>query len=328
MDRVPVRRRSILSLCVAALGVPPFDARGSTRPLIGVLAPSTLARERVTLAPFFERMAELGWTEPAAVSYVWRTADDDLARLPRLAQDLVLQRPDLIYAPPEPAALAARRATATIPIVFATGTDPVSAGLIASFARPGGNVTGTISIADSLAPKLVQLLLQVKPNIRTIGLVGAPADPRWTADRRALAAMAPALGVRIVPAPADDSRAFDAAIARVVSEGAEALVTGTTTVFNQRERLLEAANSRGLPVAGHRTELAEAGALLAYSPPLWRQIRRSADIADKVLRGESPASIPVEQTNEFELVLNLRAARALKLTFPPALVARADRVID
>jgi putative ABC transport system substrate-binding protein len=324
-----VCRRSIVSwLSIATFTFRHGIARAARPPLIGVLAPSTLAKERVTLAPFFQRMAELGWVEPATVSYLWRTADDDLSVLPRLAQELVAKRPDLIYAPPAPSAVAARAATHTIPIVFATGTDPVGLGLVASLAKPGGNVTGAISVADSLAPKLAQLLLQVKPTMRAIGLVGAPADPRWSADQQALAAIAPALGLRIVPAPADDARGFEAAVARIASAGGEALVTATTLVFNQRERLLEAANARHLPVAGHRGEMADAGALLAYSPPLWRQIQRSADIVDKILHGENPATIPVEQPIEFELVLNLRSARAFNLAFPPALVTRADRVID
>jgi putative tryptophan/tyrosine transport system substrate-binding protein len=238
------------------------------------------------------------------------------------------RRPELIYAPPSTAALAARKATASIPIVFATSTDPVGSGLVQSLARPGGNVTGASSVAESLAPRLVQLLREIVPSVNVIGFVGDPFDPRWKIDGEALARLEPTFGITIRTARASDPGQLDAAIDALIKQRVHAIVTGSTITYNLRHRLMEIASRSQVPVAGHRAELAEAGALLSYSGPLHEQLRRSAQLVDKVLRGQRPADIPVEQPTKFELVVNLNAAKALGLTVPQSVVLAADRLIQ
>ena len=328
----PGRRRTLLVAGLAAGAVPwlraqPAAGDGGLR-RIGVLAPSTAAKEALTLEPFFAEMRQLGWVEGRSVAYDRAFGDDRPERLARAAAELVARRPELIYAPPAPAAVAARRATATIPIVFGTGTDPVGTGLVASLARPGGNVTGVASAIDSLAPKLVELLATVLPDVRRIGLLDDPTDPRSLIDRRVLGPLAVTRGLTLVAGPVRSADEFDAAVQGLIDQRVDAIVTSTALVFNQRRRLLQRTLAARVPVAGHRSELADEGALLTYGASLAAQLRRSAHFVDKVLRGASPAELPVEQPTVFEMVLNLRTARALGIAVPASLVLRADRVIE
>ena len=273
-------------------------------------------------------MRRLGWNEGTNVRYIWRTADDRLEALHGLAKDLVSQQPDLIYAPPAPAAIAARAATRSIPIVFATGTDPVGTGLVDSLAKPGGNVTGAISVAESLAPKVVEILLQIMPAIKVVGLVGAVGDPRWTADQAALAPVAARLGLTVFAESALNEVQLESAVRKLHARKVQALVTNSSISFNLRQRLMQLANKLRLPVAGHRAELVQAGALFSYGGRLSAQLQRSAELVDKILHGANPASIPVEQPTQFDLVLNRRAAQAHGLVFPKVLLASAGRIID
>lgn len=325
------RRRFMLAFgaCLAghAAWVHAQMSAGSPR-RIGVLAPSTHAKEEVTLLPFFEEMRRLGWIEGQTVAYDRAYADDQQTVLPRLAAELVARRPELIYAPPQSAAVAARQATQTIPIVFATGTNPVGSGLVSSLARPGGNATGVISVIDSLAPKLVELMGEVLPNAKRLGLPGDPTDPRATVDRLALAPVAAARGLTIIVGEASSPLELDAAVARLLGQQVDVIFTSTTITFNLRGRLMELTNQRRVPVIGHRAQLADAGALLAYSAPLADQLRRSAHLVDKVLKGAKPADIPVEQPTRFELVVNLKAARELGIRIPHSVLLRAERVIE
>lgn len=301
-------------------------AQDATPRRVGVLAPSTRAREEATLKPFFDEMKRLGWSEGHNIVYERVYGDDHQDRLPRLALDLVARHPELIYAPPQPAAVAARRATSTIPIVFATGTDPVGAGLTESLARPGGNVTG-IGMFDSLAPKGLELLGEILPATRRIGLVGDPADPRFDIDRSALAPLLPRLGMSLQALPARDPSTLEAAVGQLMSGRVEAVFTCSSITFNLRRQLIGLTLPERVPVFGHRAEMAEDGALLAYGASLPEQIRRSAMVVDKVLRGARPAEIAVEQLNTVELVLNLRTAKALGITIPRSVLVRADRTI-
>jgi putative ABC transport system substrate-binding protein len=291
---------------------------------VGVLAPSTAAREAVTLKPFFEEMRQLGWIEGQNITFDRVYADDRMEDLPQRAAELVARRPDLIYAPPQPAAVAARRATASIPIIFATATDPVGAGLVGSLARPGGNATG-IGQFDSLAPKSLQLLREMLPRVRRVGLVGASGDPRFALDRDALKQL---LGAGLQAIPAQNPAEVEAALQTLVKSGVEAIFTTSSLLFNRRERVIELTLPQRVPVVGHRGEMAEAGALLSYSPSLAGQIRASAQFVDKVLRGANPAELPVQQPTKFELVVNLRTAGALDIEVPRTVLLRAERVIE
>jgi len=320
------RRGILLGLAgaVAAVSVGVAQTTGPRR--VAVLAPSTRQREDVTLKPFFDEMRSLGWIEGQTVEYDRAYGDDKPANLDTLARAIVARKPELVFAPPAPAAVAARKATLTIPIVFATGTDPIAIGLVASLANPGGNVTGVISVADSLAPKLMQILKELLPAARKLGLLNEPTDPRARLDRVALAAAA-SLDMTVIPADVRDEGALPAAVARLAGEKVDAIVTGTSLIFNLRTSLIELANAVRIPVAGHRSELADAGALFAYGAELSGQMRAAARIADRVLKGASPSDIAVEQPTKFELVVNQQAAARLGIRIPSSVLLRADRVI-
>ena len=181
---------------------------------------------------------------------------------------------------------------------------------------------------DSLAPKLVEILAQVMPDARRIGLLNDPTDPRAAVDRTALTPLAAARGLKLIDGSVSNPAEFDAAVGRLLAQRVDAVLTGTAFVFNMRRRLLELTGRARVPVAGHRSELADVGELFAYGASLAAQLRRSAHLVDKILRGAAPAEIPVEQPNVFELVVNLKTARALGIGVPSSVVLRADRVIE
>jgi len=321
-----MKRRGVLHLAAAA-GLPalmPRPASAQAPRRVGVLAPSTAAREAVTLQPFFDEMRTLGWTEGQQVVYERVYGDDRMQDLPQRAAELVARGPELIYAPPQPAAVAARRATATIPIVFATATDPVGAGLVASLARPGGNATG-IGQFDSLAPKSLQLLQEMLPRVRRVGLVGDPGDPRFARDREALSRL---LGAGLVAMPAQNLPSLDAALQALLKAKVEAVFTTSSILYNLRERVIELTLPARVPVVAHRAQMAEAGALFSYGASLGAQIRASAQVVDKVLRGARPADLPVQQPMVLELFLNQRTAGALGIAVPQSLLLRAEKVIE
>ncbi len=326
-----VQRRRVVRALVAAMACATqhaFAQAAATRPRrVGILAPSTSAKEATTLRPFFDEMRQLGWIEGSTVTYDRVFADDDHAKLPALADGLVARAPDLIYAPPQNAAIVARRATVSIPIVFATGTDPVGFGLVASLAHPGGNVTGVATLASTLLPKALEILREAMPRARRLGVLGDPADPRWKADQDALSALVPTHGIAVVSAAVKGERDVEAAIARLVAQRVDVIFTNSSITYNMRDFVIALARRASVPVVGHRSEFVDAGALFSYGAPLPTQIRRSAHFVDKVLRGASPADMPVEQSTQIELVVNLRTARDLKIVMPASVLARADRVV-
>jgi putative ABC transport system substrate-binding protein len=308
--------------------VPAFARKSAAPRRIGVLAPSTAEREGATLKPFFEEMEHLGWHDGEQVRYDRVYAGNRHEDLPRLAAELVRRRPDLIYAPPSPAAVAAKGATAEIPIVFASATDPVGTGLVQSLARPGGNVTGICSVMDSLAPKSLELLQQLFPALQRVGLLGEHQDARLRLDREALAPLLAARGMQLVMAEATNPQGVDAAVERLLRARAEVVLTNSSLTFNLRDRLAERLASHRVALVGHRAEMVEAGALFSYGASLPDQLRASAQVVDRVLKGARPADIPVEQPTRFELALNLGAARALGIDIPPTVRLRADRVVE
>ena len=295
---------------------------------VGVLAPSTRAKEEVILKPFFEQMRALGWIEGQNIAYDRVYADDQQQDLARLAGELVTRKPELIYAPRVVAALAAKRATGTIPIVFATGTDPVGNGLVASLARPGGNATGVLNNIESLVPKRLELLHEILPRAKHVGMLRDPTEPQSIDSLRRTGLAAMALGLTVVWADMSDPSELDAAMAKLSGEGVDVIYAGTTIAFYLRARIVELASRKRVPVFVNRASGLEAGALFAYGPLLADQVRRSAQMVDKVLKGAKPADIPVEQPTKFELAINLKAAKALGITIPRAVLLRADEVIQ
>jgi ABC-type uncharacterized transport system substrate-binding protein len=326
------RRHALRAVAIGSLAarVPSLEAQGSaaSRRRIGVLAPSTRAKEDLILKPFYREMDRLGWIEGRHITYDAVYADDRHQDLPRLAAELVARRPEVIFAPPPVAALAAKQATHTIPIVFGTGIDPVGAGLVASLARPGGNVTGVVNVVESLMPKRLELLHEMLPAARRIGFLCDPAEATWTSERSGLDRAATALGLTIVVGEVSNPRGFDAAVARLVAMGVEAIVAFSPLVTNLRGRLVELATRKHLPVVGHASRMAEAGALFSYGASLADQLLRSAYLVDRILNGAKPADLPIEQPTRFELVINLKTANALGITIPRSVLLRADELIE
>ncbi len=330
---LPMPRRRRLALAVfASLSVcaPLLLAQtpGAHPRRVGVLAPSTRAKDDVILKPSFDQMRELGWIEGQTIAYDRVYADDQQQDLPRLAAELVARKPELIFAPPTVAALAAKQATGTIPIVFTTLTDPVGNGLVASLARPGGNATGVINVIESLTPKRLQLLHEILPNARRVGFLRDPTELQSDASLRSSDQAATALGLTIIWADMSNPSELDAALAKLTGQGVDVIFAVPTIASNLRARIVGLANQKRVPVMFKRAFELEAGGLFSYGSSLADQIRRSAQLVDKILKGAKPADMPVEQPTKFELAINLKAAKALGITIPRSVLLRADEVIQ
>jgi putative ABC transport system substrate-binding protein len=278
---------------------------------------------------FRQQMRDLGYVEGQNVTFEPRWAQGDAKRLPKLAAELVGLNVDLIVTGGQNAALAAKRATATIPIVTATGTDPVALGLAASLRQPGGNVTGMTSISSELASKRLELLRIVAPRASRIAILWDERNPasRLSVDGTEVAAKPAGLTIHSVPVR---SRAeIEAAFATLVRDRAGALIiVPSPAIFSHRRQLVELAAKHRLPTVVGSREYVEAGGLASYGPDYPDQFRRAAGHVDKILKGAKPGDLPIEQPTKFELVINLKTAKALGLTIPPSLLQRADQVIE
>ena len=294
---------------------------------VGILTTGRASGPQTYSKLFMQTLRELGWAEGRNVVYDRVYAEGDFARLPALAAELVARAPDLVYTTNNPPALAIFGKTRTIPIVFSTVLDPIGAGLVQSLARPGGNVTGVANIGPELAAKRMQILREAFPKMQRVGVLMITSRT----SARGLKAVEQTIGttVRVIPAVANTAAELDAGFSLLVEQRAEAVLLLQTALFmTERKRVLDLAMKHRLPVMGYRTAFADDGALMAYSELLEEQIRRAAHIADKILRGAKPADIPVEQPTKFELVINLRTARALGITIPEKSLLQADRVIE
>jgi putative ABC transport system substrate-binding protein len=300
----------------------------SAMPVIGYLGAGTARSGAPLLAIMRRGLAEAGYVEGQSLAIEYRWADGQYDRLPELAADLVRRRVGLIIATPTPAALAAKGATTTIPIVFAGTDDPVRLGLVASVARPGGNATGVYFFLSDLSAKHLGLLRELVPAARRIGLLINPDNANADAVRRDVAAAAGA-EVTLEVVQARDSREIDTAFATLVRNKAEALVVAADPYFfSRRLQLATLATRHALPAVYNVREYAEAGGLMTYGTSLNEVHRQVGIYTARVLKGTRPADLPVVQSIRFELVLNLPTARALGLEVPASLIARADEVID
>jgi len=291
------------------------------------------AREQTLYATkaFEEGLRSLGYRIGENVVIEYRFANAEIERLPALAADLVRIGVDIIIAAGgNPATDAAMKATTIIPIVMTTVVDPVSAGIVASLARPGGNVTGlAVDAGGEILGKRFELLKETLPNLSRVGIL---FNPDVAVNRSRLTSMAePArvLGLTLVPVEASGSNALEQAFAIMVKERAQAFVVqGDSVMFNYRGQIAEMALRNRLPAASVQRELAEAGFFLSYGADLRDLYRRSAFFVDRIFRGAKPADLPVEQPTKYELVINLKTAKALGIIVPPTLLTRADEVIE
>jgi len=318
---------AVVFLLVAAPLIPAAEP-GAKVARIGVLTLST-ASWAPNAEGFRQGLREHGYVEGQNIAFEHRDAAGRADRLPALAGELVRLKVDVIVTQSNVATLAAKHATETIPIVMAIAGDPVKAGLVRSLARPGGNVTGLTLMQTELSGKRLELLKEVAPNIALVAVIWNPTDPPAVESLRETEAAARSLGLKLRAIEARSPADLDAAFKAVapVRPGAFFPLPGSMFQGNIT-RIIEFAAKRGLPGVFPNREFAEAGGLLSYAPSLGANWRRAPVFVDKILRGARPADIPIEQPTKFELVINLKTAKALRLTIPASMLARADQVIQ
>jgi putative ABC transport system substrate-binding protein len=283
----------------------------------------------VLFAAFREGLRELGYVEGQNIEIESRWAEGNYDRLPGLAADLVRLKVAVILTYGTPASQAAKRATATIPIVMAAIIDPLASGLVTSLARPGENLTGQSMMSPDLVEKQLEILKEVVPKVSRVALLHNPANPGNAPQVRHAQNAARALGVRLQLLGARGSSEIDSAFAAMTNEQAGAVIVLVDAMLqDNRTRITDLAARNRLPAVYGLSEYAEAGGLSAYGPNRLDMFRHAATYVDKILKGVKPGDLPVERPNRFELIINLKTAKALRLTIPPALLQRADQVIE
>jgi putative ABC transport system substrate-binding protein len=296
--------------------------------VVGVFrAGATLPAERRTV--FSEALRKLGWIEGKNIAFVDRFAENRIERLSEVAAGLARLKVDIIVVIGTQAAIAVRQATSTIPIVMASGSDPMEVGLVASLARPGGNVTGLSTMAPEVAGKRLELLKEVFPGASRVAALWNTDTPSAAPVFKETKRAAKILGIEVQPLEVAGSGDFDGAFEAAVRERVDALITiEDPLTFDHRERIVRFAADRHLPAVYGQREFVEAGGLMAYGVNFVDLMRRGASYVDNVLRGTDPRDLPIEQPTKFDLVINLKTAKTLGLTVPPSLLARADEVIE
>jgi putative ABC transport system substrate-binding protein len=327
------RRRFLLSSLAGGFTAPLLAEAQQVAKIarIGYLATDLAANSHLPEA-FRQGLRDLGYVEGRNVVIEYRDAQGKIERLPTLAAELVALTLDVVVATATLSTLAAKQATRTIPIVFIALADPVTSGLVTSLARPGGNVTGLSFLSPELVGKRLEQLKQVVPGLSRVAVLWQPGDvPERTARKMLKEAevAAGALEVRLQFFAAPDSADFDRAFSDMTKARAGALTVFTSAMFfTERRRLVDLAAKSQLPAVYPWREGADAGGLMAYGPHLVDLYRRAATYVDRILKGAKPGDLPVEQPTTFELIINLKTAKALGLTIPPSLLARADQVIE
>jgi len=304
-------------------------AQQSAMPVVGWLNPQPLSSSRHMLNGFRKGLGEAGFVEGKNVMIELRPADGKRARLPALADDLVRRGVAVIMAGSPPAALAAKRAAQTIPIGFTSGADPVKIGLVSSYNRPGGNVTGFHIQFIQLVKKRLSLLREAIPQAARIAVLVNPANPSAALTVRDATETARALGRDIKLFNAGTVGEIDTAFAALVAWRAGAVFVVPDPFFSNRSAQIATLAARHvLPTSGHNRRLVEAGGLMTYGPDLPDLYRRAGRYVGRILKGEKPADLPVQQPTKFELVINLKTAKALGITIPPSILLGADKVIE
>jgi putative ABC transport system substrate-binding protein len=281
------------------------------------------------LDAFRQGLRDLGYVEGQNIAIEFRFADGRLGRLPELAAELVRLKVDVIVTPGTPASMAAKKATSTIPIVFAGVADALGAGLVASVARPGGNATGLTSISAALGGKRLELLKVVAPKASRVAVLYNPADQSNVLVLTQLQESSRALGLTLLPLAVRGPGEFAGAFASMTRERAQALfVAAGALTTEHRKPLVGLAGRSRIPAMWGERQFVEAGGLMSYAVNFYDEIRRAATYVDKILKGAKPADLPVEQPTMFELIINLKTAKALGLSIPPSLLSRADQIIE
>ena len=324
-----MRRRDFITLLGGAAASWPLAARAQqpSPALIAVLNGSSAAALVPQLEAFRGAMRALGYVEGTHIRYAYRFADGQIERLPGLAAELVGLNPSVIA--PVPANLAARRATDTIPIVMASGADPVGFGLVKTLARPGGHVTGLTNFAEELASKQIDVMRELLPHLARLAALVNVGNPLHVPQWRETQAAAAQANLALVPFEIHSADELEAAFAAFAREQADALLVPPDVTFTtHRRRIAELVAITHLPAIYFVRQSVEDGGLMSYGPNPVENYRRAASYVDRILKGAKPGDLPIERPTKIELVLNLKTAKALGLTFPPTLLARADEVIE
>jgi len=325
-------RRDFVSLVGGATVSWPLAPRAQQRamPVIGFLSSRSPRESEPAVAAFGRGIGEAGYVEGQNVAIDFRWEEGRYDRLPALATELVKMKPAvMVAAGGEPSAFAAKAATKTVPIIFVIGDDPVRLELIATFNRPGGNATGVSLMASALGSKRLELICELVPDAGTVGLLVNPNNVTAEAHTQDVQAAAKALGRKLLVLRAGSESEFEASFATLKQSGGGALVVENDPFFDsQREKLVALAAGHAIPTIYHVHEYPAAGGLLSYGPSLVDAYHLLGVQTGRVLKGEKPADMPVQQPTKFELAINLKIARALGLTVPPSILARADEVIE
>jgi putative ABC transport system substrate-binding protein len=326
-----MKRREFIAFLCGAVAAPQsvLAEAKSKRPVIAWLVTASQSASSYIVRPFLEGMRELGYTEGRDFEMVFRFADGHNDRLPRLAAELMQLNPDIFFAGATAQAVVLKKITTTIPIVVAALADPVALGLIASEAHPGGNLTGISPYVKGLPAKLLELAREIIPGATRIGLVDDVTDPKATPQRREIETAGQALELKILTVEVRTADDIGPAYEALASDHVEVVIVEQSNVlFNARKQIAEAAMAKKLPSVYGYHEHVQAGGLVSYGIDLPWCFHRAAYYVDKILKGAKPANLPVEFPTKIELVVNLKTAKALGLTVPPSLLARADEVIE
>src|SRR5262245_22558865 len=324
-------RRDFVALLGATAATWPLAARAqSSMPVIGFLSSAFPGRDAGRLDGFRKGLSEAGYVEGRNVAIEYRWAEDEFDRLPALAVDLARREIAVIATSGHIlGALAAKAATKTIPIVFLTGSDPVKVGLVASLSQPGGNLTGVTTLSVELEPKRLELLHEVVPKATNIGALVNPNNPNAATQSRDIQAAARALGVKVYILNASTEDDFNAVFDRLDQLQVGGLVIATDGIFiTHSKRLAALAVRHGVPSIFQFHPFAAAGGLMSYGGSLFELYRQTGIYTARILKGEKPSDLPVQQVTRVELIINVKTAKALNLTIPPTLLARADEVIE
>jgi putative ABC transport system substrate-binding protein len=327
-----MQRRNFIMLFGGAAAAWPLAARAqgsAKRPIVAMLAGQSALASAKLVAAFAQRMQELGYSASRNVDIVYRYMDGDLTRVPALVKELIGLQPDVMVITNTEATIAMRQATAAIPIISAAVTDPVAFGLVASHARPGGNVTGILATLDSLPEKQLALAVEVIHDARKMGLLIQTGFRAHAVQRQGAEAAAAALAITVVPVEARLPGDVDAAFQSFVRERVDGVLVLQAPLFlTERQRIAALATAAKLPTMFGFREHAEAGGLMSYGVDLRANWRRAAEFVDKILKGTNPGDLPVELPTKFELVVNLKTAKTIELKIPESFLLRADEVIE
>jgi putative tryptophan/tyrosine transport system substrate-binding protein len=326
-----MRRREFITLLGGATAASSLGARAqqATMPVVGFLRSASISDAASLVTAFRQGLKEAGFVEGQNVAIELRSSEGHPDRLPALVADLI-RRPVAVIVVNTSAAHAAKAATATVPIVFATGFDPVKDGLVSSLNRPGGNITGVTFLGGTLSGKRLELLRQIRPKTTIIGVLVNPNSAETEAGRKDVQAAAQALGQDLVVMDVSTAGDIDTAFAKFVERKVGAVLAGTggAFFFSNRVQIVTLAARHSLPTCFSVREGVEAGGLMSYAPSIADAYRQAGIYAGRILKGEKPADLPVMQSTKFEFVINLKTAKVLGVEIPPQLLALADEVIE